>query len=210
MNSKKLLFWMAAIVFILLLIFGYDYLKQRPEAPTARINVSTADAQMMGSPDAPVTIVEFSDFQCPSCDRFYLQTLPQIEEAYIKTGKVKLYYKNFPIHDNSQAAAEAALSAGEQGKFWEYHNILYEKQDEWSADTSKLIKYANDLGLDISKFNESISSGKHSAQVVDDFNYGNSLGVRGTPTFYINGIMLVGAQPFSEFQKIIDEELAKQ
>jgi protein-disulfide isomerase len=160
-----------------------------------------------GSPDAPVTIVEFSDFQCPYCARFYKNTLPQIEEKYIKTGKVKLIYKDFPLsfHQYAQKAAEAAECADEQGKFWEYHDKLFENQSQ--LDVASLKRYAAELGLDTQAFNECLDSGKMAAEVQQDFNEGKAKGVSGTPTFFINGQKLVGAQPFEAFERIIEEKL---
>jgi protein-disulfide isomerase len=177
-----------------------------------RVEVSVDDDPSKGLDNAPVTIVEFSDFQCSFCGRFFHQVLPQIEEEYIKTGKVKFVYRDFPLsfHQYAQKAAEAAECADEQGKFWEYHNILFQKQTEWSSGgISKLKEYAQNLGLDTGKFNECLDSGKYKSEVQKDFMDGSSYGVSGTPAFFINGIKVVGAQPFSAFQQIIEEELSK-
>jgi protein-disulfide isomerase len=178
----------------------------------SKIVVSIDDDPVKGSKNAPITIVEFSDFQCPFCARFYTQTLPSIEENYIKTGKVKFIYRDFPLnfHQYAQKAAEAAECADEQGKFWEYHDILFQKQSEWSsAGVEKLKEYAQNLGLDTAKFNECLDSGKYAGEVQKDYSDGSNYGVTGTPTFFINGIEVVGAQPYSVFQQIIEQELNK-
>jgi len=178
----------------------------------SKIVVSIDDDPVKGSKNAPITIVEFSDFQCPFCARFYAQTLPSIEENYIKTGKVKFIYRDFPLnfHQYAQKAAEAAECADEQGKFWEYHDILFQKQSEWSsAGVEKLKEYAQNLGLDTAKFNECLDSGKYSSEVQKDYSDGSNYGVTGTPTFFINGIEVVGAQPYSVFEQIIEQELNK-
>ncbi|HCE30750.1 TPA: disulfide bond formation protein DsbA [Candidatus Daviesbacteria bacterium] len=174
-----------------------------------KVEVSPGDIPFKGQKNAPVTIIEFSDFQCPYCERFYTQSLPLIDENYIKTGKVKLYFRNFPLgfHQYAQKAAEASECANEQGKFWEYHNKLFENQN--SLDTDSLKKYASGLGLDAGKFNSCLDSGKMKSIVQKDFDDGAKYGVTGTPAFFINGIIVVGAQPYEAFKQIIDQELNK-
>jgi protein-disulfide isomerase len=160
----------------------------------SKIVVSIDDDPVKGSKNAPITIVEFSDFQCPFCARFYAQTLPSIEENYIKTGKVKFIYRDFPLnfHQYAQKAAEAAECADEQGKFWEYHDILFQKQSEWSsAGVEKLKEYAQNLGLDTAKFNECLDSGKYTDEIQKDYSDGSNYGVTGTPTFFIMGLKLL-------------------
>jgi len=173
----------------------------------SRINVSIDDDPIKGPENAPVTIIEFSDFQCPFCGRFFEQTLPLIEENYIRTGKVRLVFRDFPLSFNqyAQKAAEASECADEQGKFWEYHAKLFENQNALDIDSLK--QYARDLGLDITRFNECLDSGKMTQEVQKDFNDGLQYGVGGTPTFFINGIKLIGAQPYSAFERLIEQEL---
>lgn len=175
------------------------------------VEVSEDDDPVKGSEDAPVVIIEFSDFQCPFCKRFYSQTLSQIEEEYVQTGKARLVYRDFPlsqIHPNAQKAAEAAECADDQGKFWEYHDTLFEDQNGWSSvGESKFKEYASDLGLDTQKFNSCLDSGKYRDEVQNDLRDGQNNGVSGTPSFFINGKKVVGAQPFSTFQQAIESEL---
>lgn len=172
-----------------------------------KVEVSVDDDPVKGSEDASVTIIEFSDFQCPFCGRFYTQALPQIEKNYIETGKVKLVYRDYPLgfHENAQKAAEASECADEQGKFWEYHDKLFENQGALDVDSLK--QYADDLGLDTAEFNGCLDSDKMASEVQADFNDGRSYGVSGTPTFFVNGFKLVGAQPYSAFEQAIEQEL---
>jgi protein-disulfide isomerase len=180
---------------------------QQPSQPEI-ISVSIDDDSILGDEDAPVTIIEFSDYECPFCARFYLNTFPQLKREYIDTGKVKLVYRDFPLsfHQNAQKAAEAAECAGEQDKYYEMHDKIFENQQ--AITTTNLKEYAKEIGLNTNEFNECLDSGEKANEVQKDFQDGQSIGVRGTPTFFINGKLLRGAQPFEEFQKIIEEELA--
>ncbi len=173
------------------------------------VNVSIDDDPVKGSENALVTIIEFSEYQCPFCKRFFEQTLPQIEENYIETGKVRYVFRDFPLsfHQYAQKAAEASECADEQGKFWEYHDKLFENQD--ALDINSLKQYAKDLGLDTAKFSSCLDSGKMASEVEKDFTDGSEYGVGGTPGFFINGIKVVGAQPYSVFEEIIEQELNK-
>ena len=191
----------------------------QPSAP-AIIMVSIDDDPVKGDPNAPVTIIEFSDFQCPFCSRFFQQTLPQIERDYIDTGKVKFVYRDLPIdslHPNARPAHIAAECADEQGKFWDYHDVLFEKQSEWNRLTaadlqSTLTQYASDLGLQSSAFENCLKSEKIADEVNRDALDAASVGATGTPAFYIGTekdgfIKLSGAQPYPNFQAAIDAQL---
>ncbi len=175
---------------------------------TSRVQVSVDDDTVKGDSNAPVTIVEFSDFQCPYCARFYTQTLPQLEQQYIDTGKVKFVYRDFPLasHQQAQKAAEAAECAGDQGKYYEMHDILFESGVNGGVDSFK--QYASSLSLNTGEFDDCLDSGKYTDEVKNDLKDGQAAGVRGTPSFFINGVPLRGAQPFSAFQEIIEAELA--
>ncbi len=182
--------------------------------------VSLDDDPVKGNPDAPVTVVEFSDFQCPFCSRFFQQTLPLIEENYIDTGKIKFVYRDFPldsIHPNARPAHIAAECADEQGKFWEYHDLLFQEQAKWQGlDSSKLqkilTKYAANLGLQGASFESCMQSQEIADEVNADFLQAAQYGATGTPTFFIGNekigfIKLVGAQPYAVFQGMIDNQL---
>jgi protein-disulfide isomerase len=188
--------------------------------PTQRLtSVSLDDDPIKGKSDASLTIVEFSDFQCPFCQRFAQETLPQILKEYVDTGKAKFVYRDSPfvdIHPNSVIAATAAQCANEQGKFWEYHDILFGNQIEWeSQDTATadgtLKKYGADLQLNTDQFNSCLDSKKYEAEVNNDLQQGFQYGVSGTPTFFVGNdtsgyTQVPGALPFSAFQAIIEQE----
>jgi len=165
-----------------------------------------------GDPNAPVTIIEFSDFQCPYCGRFATTTEPQIYDAYLNDGKVRLGYIHFAfLGDESTWAAEASECAADQKKFWEYHDLLFksqsgENQGAFSKDNLK--KFASDLGLDTKAFNECLDTSKHADLVQQDIAFGQSLGINSTPAFAVDGTPLLGAQPFDVFKKLIEEGLA--
>lgn len=181
--------------------------KENPDSQGIDLQALTDDDAVKGNPKAPVTIVEFSDYECPFCVRFYEQTLKSIEDKYIKTGKVKLIYRDFPLnfHPKAQKAAEAAECAGEQGKYYEMHNKLFEEGVQGGVTAFK--KYAQDLNLDTTKFNACLDQGKMAAEVRKDAADGQKLGVSGTPAFFINGKEIVGAQPFAVFEQAIEEQL---
>ena len=173
------------------------------------VGVSVDDDAMKGDANAPVTIIEFSDYECPFCGRHFSDTLPQIIEEYVDTGKVNIVFRDFPLgfHDKAQKAAEAAECAGEQDMYWEMHDKLFENQGDLSVDSLKT--YAADVGLDTEVFNECLDSGAMAEEVKKDMADGESYGVSGTPANFINGRFVSGAQPFSVFKQIIEEELAK-
>ncbi len=167
--------------------------------------ISVEGRPVRGDPNAQVTIIEFSDFQCPYCGSV-APTIKQVLQEY--EGKVKLYYKHFPLsfHEFAQKAAEASECAADQGRFWEYHDKLFENQE--ALDEASLKQYAKDLGLDSARFDSCLDSGQKASLVQSDFDEGQANGVSGTPAFFINGRMLVGAQPYSAFKQAIDAALA--
>jgi len=174
--------------------------------PTADVGELVDDDDAVRGPeDAKITIVEFSDFECPFCGRA-IPVVEQVMEEY--EGDVKLIFKDFPLsfHQNAQKAAEAAECAGEQDQYYEYHDVLFDNQTALSI--SDLKQYAADLGLDTEAFNSCLDNGDMAAEVQADFAAGQAVGVSGTPTFFINGQKIVGAQPFSAFKQIIDAELS--
>lgn len=178
------------------------------------VDVDIDDDPILGDSDAPVTIVEFSDFQCPYCQRFYQNTMPQLISEYVDTGKVKIVYRDFPLgaHPQAPAAAQASECADDQDSYWDMHDMLFAKMSEWSGSPTAIDSfkaYASDLGLNTAKFNDCLDTEQYATEITDDLNAGRQAGVSGTPTFFINGRKLVGAQPFSAFQTIIEEELAK-
>jgi len=174
-------------------------------------NYLAKDGPTKGNGKAPVTLIEFSDFQCSFCRKFWKETLPSLEKKYIETGKVKFLYRHFAILGKpSEAAAQAAECAGEQGKFWEYHDKLFASAGSpLSFTAGKLRGYAKELGLKSEAFNQCLDSGKHLEKVKSETTMATLLGARGTPAFFLNGQMLVGAQPFQVFEAVIEKELKK-
>lgn len=160
-----------------------------------------------GPANAPITIIEFSEYQCPFCARV-TPTLKAIEQKY--AGKVRLVFKDFPLQNHLQApkAAEAAHCAGDQGKYWELHDRLFANQQ--LLQVPELKKHAAAVGLDQAAFDQCLDSGKHAENVQADVDLGSQMGVGSTPTLYINGRLVTGAQPLALFESIIDEELARK
>lgn len=173
-----------------------------------------------GDPNAPITIIEFSDFECPFCSRFYQNTLPMIEKNYLDTGKAKLVYLDLPLdnlHKNARLAHIAAECADEEGHFWEYHDMLFSTQAEWRSLTSDIHKtflrqHAFDMGFDMEKFDTCLESPEILKEIEQDSLEAARNGATGTPTFFIgteeDGFeKLVGAKPYSSFQQVIDSKL---
>lgn len=184
------------------------------------ISVSMDNDPVRGDQNAPITIVEFSDFQCPFCARFQVQTLPLILEQYVDTGKVKFVYRDFPIqnsHPNAMSAAVASECAHEQNKYWEYHDMLFENQAVWNkveiASAIAVFKeFATKLDLNQDQFNSCLDSGKYIEEINNDLNDGKDYGITGTPGFFIGNekigfVKLNGAQPFEAFKSVIDSQL---
>jgi protein-disulfide isomerase len=166
----------------------------------------------LGAKNAKVIIEEFSDFQCPYCHQYFANTYGQVFDNYIKSGKVSYVYYNYPLNFHPQApkAAEAALCAGDQNKFWEMHDVLMENQSLWSGNNNAVQVYQNlasALKLNDAQFQECLNTNKYSKQVEKDIAAGESKGVSGTPTFLINGKKLVGSQPYETIKEMIEGEL---
>ncbi len=158
-----------------------------------------------GQADAPITIVEFSDFQCAFCRKFWKETLPKIEAAYINTGKVRFVYRHLiALGPLSEQAAHGAECAQEQGKFWPYHDLLFERTGPLAFTQGKLKEYARELGLDGGAFDACMASGRHKDRIRRETEVARYLGATGTPTFLINGQLLIGSHPFETFDRILD------
>ncbi|MBT4257772.1 DsbA family protein [archaeon] len=179
--------------------------KQVPEVK--RVQIDTEGDAILGDVNAPVTLIEFSDYECPFCGRHFGSTYGQIKEKYVDTGKVKIIFKDFPLsfHQNAQKASEAAECAGDQGKYYEYHDILFNNQQALGIDSLK--QYAKDLGLNTETFNSCLDSGEKASEVQEDFQEGQRVGVRGTPANFINGNIISGACPIESFDTAINAEL---
>ena len=230
-TEKKDMFWKATTVVLIVLLAFFAWrstnltgnvvtggttgdtvgdLVPQQAPPTVNIDMKKIvdDDPYLGKDNAPVVIVEFSDYQCPFCSRFYTETLSQIKTQYIDTGKVKFVYRDFPLsfHPEALPAATAVNCAEEQGKFWEFHNKVFENQQTISAANYKL--WAEELGLDVAKWETCTKDTKVKAEIQKDFNDGTAAGVQGTPAFIINGKIVSGAQPFTAFSQVIEAELS--
>lgn len=189
----------------------------QPQAPVAgqKQNVDIGHLPAKGDKNAKVTIIEFADLRCPFCEKLFTDTEPQLLKDYVNTGKAVLYFRHYAfLGPASVVAANAAECANEQGKFWDMHDYLYKNQPS-ESDTSlfttdKLTQVAGTLGMDTNQFNSCLSANKYAKNVSDDLAAGQKATVNGTPTIFIDGIPVVGAQPYTAFQTIIDQELAKK
>jgi len=171
-----------------------------------RYDIPTEGFPSIGPKDAPITLVEFSDFQCPFCRRWHDETYKPLLAAY--PGKIRVVYRNLPltsIHPNALSAAEAAMCAGEQDAFWQYHEKLFSSE---SLGEAVYEQYARDLSLDLPAFVDCITEHKYQEAIQADSDFALNLGVSSTPTFFVNGLAIVGAQPLGVFKEVIDKELA--
>lgn len=172
-------------------------------------SMAQIDDPVLGDVNAPVTLYVYSDFECPYCERFYNGAYKQIKDEYVESGEVKIVFKDFPltrIHPNAMKASEAMQCANEQGLAFEMHDKIF---DEGGPTVELLKLWAVELGLDSEAFDECLDSDKYEQEVLDDIAEGANMGVSGTPTVFVNEEKLVGAQPFSAFEKVIEEELEK-
>lgn len=189
----------------------------QPNAPVAgapvteepqyiRYDIPTQGAYALGPRDAPITIVEFSDFQCPYCRRWHEQVYEPLLAAY--PGKIRMVYRHLPltsIHPDAFPAAEASMCAGEQDAFWQFHEKLFSSE---SLGSEVYNRYARELSLDMTAFEACMTEHKYREAVQKDTDFAIDLGIRSTPTFFINGLAIVGAQPLEVFKQVIDKELA--
>jgi len=190
---------------------------KRPIPEKSTGTVSITGRPMLGKMDAPVTIVEFSDYQCPYCRRYSLTVFPVLKRDFIDTGKVRYVFRDFPlssIHREAQKAHESAHCAGEHQKYWEMHDVLFQQQRDLMVTSLK--KYGASLGIDSEVFAGCLDSGRYEADIQKDVGQGTAAGVRGTPSFFIGksesgdsitGTMIRGAQPLAHFQQVINQML---
>ena len=177
--------------------------------------IGVDDDPMLGSPDAKVLIIEFGDYQCPSCRMFWKDIEPRLKKEYIDTGKVKLVFRDFPLmqsHPEALLAAMAVNCAGDQQKYWEYHDKVFREQYNKGDDVIRLKpadlkRWAKDIKLDPAMFDQCLDSEKYKSEVLKDEADGQAAGVQGTPTFFINGRVMGGAQEYPEYKNLIDELL---
>ncbi len=180
-----------------------------PAAPLIVEDLDTGDLPVQGDENAPITMVEFSDFECPFCAQFFRDTYPQIKAEYIDTGKVKVYYRHYPLsfHPSAHKLAVASECANEQGMFWEMHDKIFENQAAGDFADATVIAWAGELGMDSASFSTCLASTKYDEKIKADTADGTKAGVDGTPAFFINGERLIGAQPYESFKAVIDSKL---
>lgn len=203
------------LTFVVGLATGFLFWGREPETPPApapsaaaqaptRLEVSVDDDPALGPADAPITIVEFSDFNCPYCEKWHVETFQPLLAAY--PDQIRFVYRDFPITSaESLVAAQAAHCAGDQDAYWPFHDALLSGGLDLGRATYE--DYAARLGLDVQALLACIDGEKYRPEVESDARYAAGLGASGTPTFFINGIPLVGAQPLAQFQAVIDREL---
>lgn len=181
-------------------------LQGKQTATGGAVNIATADDPYTGPQNAKVTVVEFADFECPYCQEAF-PIVREMETLY--KDKVKFIYRDFPVeylHPEAPKAAEAAECAHEQNKFWQMHDKLFINQDKLQIPDLK--NYAQQIGLDVNRFNNCLDSGKYETEVSDDLQDGINAGVTGTPTWFVNGTKVVGVIPAADFKKLLDLSLA--
>jgi len=204
----------AVVVAVVVLIALASTLGQDgEEAPSGSADLparlAPVQGNVLGSPDAPVTIVAYSDFQCPYCAQAALGTMRQIEEEYLATGKAKLVFKHFAFEgEESILAAQAAECAAEQNRFWDYHDMLFLNQRRVAFTSKNLKAFARELGLDTASFNVCLDLETHAEKVAADRAEGQRRGVTSTPTFYVGQTQIVGAKPYDTFRAAIEDQLA--
>jgi protein-disulfide isomerase len=210
-------FWIALGVVAVIGIGTLSWLANKPKAaPVAFDPNLKAKGYLMGNPAAPVEVIEFADFECPSCGQYATLTEPDVRTRLVNTGKVRIKYLDFPLsmHKNTWDASLAASCANEQGKFWEMHDLIFANQDKWNGEaTSKPRKplgaIAQGLGLDMTKYEACMDAETHRGQIQANLAEGERRGINQTPSFVIGGQLYPGALGFDAINKIIETELAK-
>ena len=209
-DTLAILVPVGVIIILGIVMANFDSLFPTPSASgkldeiARRVNTNSSNTNYGTNPNASVTVLEFSDFECPACT----MAVPEVHRLVLYYGdRINFVYKHFPAKQNSMQAAEAAECARNQGRFWEYHDMLFENQH--SLGVSELQRYAKIMLINMDEFNKCFLGGQKTSKVEADFMEGIKLGIKGTPTFFINGIQLTGVQPFEEMKQIIDAELEK-
>ncbi len=209
-SANKRIFYVAAAV-VLVIVLLVAFARSTANQTSNLLKVSPTDP-ILGNSAAPVTIVEFGDFQCPTCGSWFGTQGSLIVQNFVNTGQVKLVWKDFDYYGpDSTLASKAARAAEEQGRFWDYYGALLSRQGDpnsgW-ASSPNLLLLARNLGLNVTSFEQSFNSAKYDSTITDSFNLGKQLGVQSTPTFFVLGptgksVMIVGDQPYSVFQQAI-------
>ena len=211
-------FWIALGVLALVGITGLSWMVSRPKAVATRLDPSLpaikSEGYVMGSPSAPVEVIEFADFECPACGQFATVTEPDVRTRLVNTGQVRFRFMDFPLsmHKNTWDASLAAACANDQGKFWEMHDALFANQDRWNGEATSRPRgpigdLAKGLGLDMSKYDACMKAETHRGKVQSHLSEGEKRQVGSTPTFVFNGLVVPSAIPYDAFKKYVDDAL---
>ena len=212
MNTKRIIFWSVFLIILALIVWGLAVSMSRPlsvsDVATGTPTIVTESDHVQGSATAPVTVIEYSDFQCPACESYYWSVAKLLQDESSTT--VRFVYRHFPLpqHANAVPASMAAEAAGLQGKFWEMYDLIFKNHTDWteSSDPTKVfIGYATRIGLDINKFTADLSSPISKQAIDSDIQSGQVAGINATPTFFINGKAIVNPSSYAEFKKLIDQ-----
>ena len=217
---KTRLFWVVAgLAVVGMMAFAFRPNEQTPavdDTSASSLNQSLGEISLdksLGDENAPVVVVEYGDFQCPACQRFFAGAVSQLKGEYVQTGKVRFVFRQFAfLGDESQWAAEASECANEQGQFWDYYNKLYQEQNGENVgifNKDNLKRFAIDLGLDTTEFNQCLDSGRHTAKVQQETLEGQQAGVRGTPTVFVDGQYLENGGSYPVLKAAIEAALGE-
>jgi protein-disulfide isomerase len=220
-GGQRRLFYIALIVLLIIGVAALSYLSTRPNGNVTQLDSTVApvpnQGHAIGSDTAPVQVVEFGDFECPACGNFANLTEPDIRSRLVNTGLVQFRFIDFPLpmHVNTRAAHLAAWCAGEQGKFWEMHDLLYQNQDRWSGEVTRrpngiFESLATQAGVNIDQYKSCVDSRKYAPQIQANAEEGQKRGIPSTPTFIIGSKQVSSAIPYDEFKKYVDEALAER
>ena len=213
-------FWIALVVIAVVGLGTLVYVATRPRVTSTAIDPNLpalkAEGYLMGNASAPVEVIEFADFECPSCGQYATITEPDVRTNLINTGKIRLRYIDYPLpmHKNTWDASLAAACANEQGKFWQLHDALFAHQDEWNGEATSrprpvIADLARGVGLDMSKYGTCMDNETYRAKVQSHLQEAERRGVNSTPTFVIGGQMVPGALPYDQFKALVDSAIAK-
>jgi protein-disulfide isomerase len=213
-------FWLALGLVAVLGLGALGYVASRPKVQTVQVDPNLppmkAEGYLLGSPTAPIEVIEFADFECPGCGQFATITEPDVRTNLVNTGKIRIRFIDYPLpmHRNTWDASLAAACANDQGKFWEMHDQIFTNQDRWNGETTSrprpiLANMAKSLGLDMAKYNACMEAETHRAKVQSHLQEAERRGVNQTPSFLIGGSIVAGAIPYDTFKKLVDDAIAK-
>jgi protein-disulfide isomerase len=213
-------FWVALGVIVLLGVGALAWLTSRPKTQVTRLDPTLpplkAEGYLLGSPTAPVEVIEFADFECPACGQFAAITEPDVRTRLVNTGQLRIRYMDFPLpmHKNTWDASLAAACANDQGKFWQMHDAIFQNQDRWNTEATSrprgpLSDLAKGIGLDMTKYGACMDSEVHRPQIQAHQAEAQRRQVQSTPTFVFNGTMVSSALPYDTFKRYVDEAAAR-